>query len=82
MTRQMKKIHYRESLMSLNEKYIRENCHLLYHKIAEQKPYSFSELKEISGLENPMLCLVLIQLIKEKKMEQKIKDKKIYYLKY
>lgn len=66
--------------MSFNEKNIRESSIRLYEQI-EKRAYSFDELQAISQLESSTLCLVLIQLIRENKLEQGIRNKNIYYRK-
>lgn len=66
--------------MSFSKEYIKENSCRLYDKLTEV-PYSFAELQHISGLDDSTLCLVLIQLIRENKMEQRYNDGNIYYQK-
>lgn len=66
--------------MPFNEKYIKEYSCQLYERISN-KQYTFNDLQLISKLESSVLCLVIIQLIRENKMAQHCEEGRIYYRK-
>lgn len=66
--------------MVINQETILQYSNSLYAKMNGMQ-YSFADLQLLSNLENSTLCLVLIQLIRENKLEQYVSDGEVYYRK-
>lgn len=66
--------------MVSDNKAIKENGNRLFVRMKGMN-YSFSDLQALGGLSGSDLCLALIQLIRENKVEQCVEEGTVYYRK-
>lgn len=67
-------------MKKIEEAVIKINSEKLYSMLEKGKSYTFTQLQIISHFDNINLCLVLIQLIRENRIEQR-NEEGICYLK-
>ena len=54
-------------------------CSKVYSSMNQISQYTFRELQELTQLKNIDLCMALIHLISEKKVEQNMNENGVYY---
>lgn len=65
--------------MIINNERIKEDSINVYKAMNRMVHYSFNELQRLCHLESTDLCLALIQLLRESKIEQNRDKTGIYY---
>ena len=65
--------------MSVNISSIKSNSRKVYDVIARCTRCTFAELQGLCHLANTDLCMALVQLIRENKIEQKSGKQGVYY---
>ena len=65
--------------MSLNMQFIKNNSRKVYEVILRYTHCTFSELQKLCNLADIDICLALVQLIREQKIEQVCEKQGVYY---
>lgn len=66
--------------MAFNKETIRKNSASIYHHMQRKHRYTFEELQRMGNLESTPLCLALLYLMQERKIEQEQEAHTIYYV--
>ncbi len=65
--------------MKFNIQFIKTNSRKVYDILLRYTRCTFNELQRLCGMESTDLCMALVQLIKENKIEQVSEKQGVYY---